>query len=186
MNNKQILAFHVIAKPIGPICNLNCSYCFYLEKEKLYPKRSHWAMSEKVLESYIKQYIEANEVPAVSFAWQGGEPTLLDIDFFKKVVSLQKKFANGKTIENGFQTNGVLLNDKWCEFLAENKFLVGLSLDGPEELHNRYRVNKAGKGSFQRVMRALEFLKKHQVDFNILTVINRANLQKSVEVYRFL
>ena len=143
-------------------------------------------MADKVLESYIKQYIEANEIPAVSFAWQGGEPTLLGVDFFKKVVSLQKKYANGKTIENGFQTNGILLNDEWCEFLAENKFLVGLSLDGPEELHNRYRVNKAGKGSFQQVMRGLEFLKKHQVEFNILTVVNRTNSQKPVEVYRFL
>jgi uncharacterized protein len=143
-------------------------------------------MSDKVLESYIKQYIEANEVPVVSFAWQGGEPTLLGVEFFKKVVSLQKKYADGKTIENGFQTNGILLNDEWCEFLAENKFLVGLSLDGPEKLHDRYRVNKAGKGSFQRVMRGLEFLKKFQVEFNILTVVNRPNSQKPVEVYRFL
>lgn len=143
-------------------------------------------MSEEVLETYIQQYIQANDIPTVSFAWQGGEPTLLGVNFFKKVVSLQKKYANGKTIENGFQTNGVLLNDEWCEFLAENKFLVGLSLDGPEELHNQYRVNKAGKGSFQKVMQGLEFLKKHQVDFNILTVINRANSQKPLEVYRFL
>lgn len=143
-------------------------------------------MPDEVLESYIQQYIQANDVPTVNFAWQGGEPTLLGVDFFMNVVSLQKNYANGKTIENSFQTNGVLLNDDWCEFLVEHKFLVGLSLDGTEELHNQYRVNKAGKGSFQQVMQGLELLKKHGVDFNILTVVNRANSQRPLEVYRFI
>ncbi len=179
-------AFHIIAKPIGPICNLNCSYCFYLEKEKLYPDHRHWRMSDEVLESFVRQYIQANEVPVVNFGWQGGEPTLLGIDFFRKVVALQQRYADGKTIENGFQTNGVLLDDRWCEFLAENNFLVGLSLDGPEHIHNRYRVNKAGQGSFDQVMQALDRLKKHGVEFNILTVINRTNSQYPLEVYHFL
>jgi len=143
-------------------------------------------MSDDMLESYIRQYIQANDVPTVNFAWQGGEPTLLGVDFFKKAVSLQQKYANGKTIENGFQTNGILLNDEWCKFLAEHKFLIGISLDGPEELHNQYRITKAGRGSFRQVMRGLDLLKKHGVNFNILTVINRANSQRPLEVYRFL
>ncbi len=180
------LAFHLLAKPIGPICNLQCSYCFYLEKENLYPASTNWRMSDEVLESFIRQYLATNEIPLVNFAWQGGEPTLLGIDFFKKAIQLQQRYANGKRIENGFQTNGVLLNDEWCEFLAQHKFLVGLSLDGPEMLHNEYRVNKAGQGSFSRVLRGLELLKKHGVDFNILTVVNRANSQQPLAVYRFL
>jgi len=181
-----MIAFHIIAKPIGPICNLNCSYCFYLKKEKLYPDHREWRMSDEVVESFVRQYIQANEVPVVNFAWQGGEPTLLGVDFFQKAVALQQRYANGKTIENAFQTNGVLLNDQWCEFLAANNFLVGLSLDGPEHIHNRYRVNKAGRGSFDQVMQKLELLKKHGVAFNILTAVNRTNSQYPLEVYRFL
>ncbi|MDZ7332431.1 MAG: anaerobic sulfatase-maturation protein [candidate division KSB1 bacterium] len=181
-----MIAFHIIAKPIGPICNLNCSYCFYLEKENLYPDHRNWRMSDEVLESFVRQYLQCNEAPVVNFAWQGGEPTLLGIDFFKTVVALQKRYADGKTIENAFQTNGILLNDQWCEFLAENRFLVGLSLDGPENLHNMHRVDKAGQGSFDRVMQGLERLKKHGVEFNILTAVNRANSQLPLEVYHFL
>ncbi len=181
-----MIAFHIIAKPIGPICNLHCAYCFYLEKEKLYPDRHSWRMSDEVLESFVCQYIQLNEAPVVNFAWQGGEPTLLGIDFFKRVVALQRRYANGKTFENAFQTNGVLLNDPWCEFLAENRFLVGLSLDGPEHLHNTYRVTRAGQGSFDSVMQGLEQLKKHGVEFNILTAVNRANSQHPIDVYRFL
>lgn len=143
-------------------------------------------MADEVVESFIQQYIQTNDVPIVSFAWQGGEPTLLGVNFFKKVVTLQSKYASGKTIENAFQTNGVLLNDEWCEFLAENKFLVGLSLDGPEELHNQYRINKAGKGSFQQVMQGLDLMKKHGVEFNVLTAVNHANSQHPLKVYRFL
>lgn len=181
-----MVAFHVIAKPIGPICNLACSYCFYLDKENLYPNQRHWRMSEEVLESFVRQYLQSNDVPVVNFAWQGGEPTLLGVEFFQKVVELQQRYADGKIIENGFQTNGVLLNDRWCEFLAENNFLVGLSLDGPEQLHNRYRVNRADQGSFDQVMQGLERLKKHGVEFNILTVVHRANSPYPIEVYRFL
>ena len=181
--------FHILAKPVGPICNLDCKYCFYLEKEKLYPETSgknQWALPEDVLETYIRQYIEGQDVPVISFAWQGGEPTLLGVDYFRKVVSLQSKYAGGKRIENGFQTNGVLLDDEWCRFLAENNFLVGLSIDGPQELHDRYRVDKGGAPSFDKVMRGLDHLKKHGVEFNTLTVVQRDNSYHPLEVYRFL
>ncbi len=179
-------AFHVMAKPAGPLCNLDCKYCFYLEKERLYPGKERWAMPEDVLESYVRQYIESQESPVVSFAWQGGEPTVLGVDYFEKVVEFQQKYADGKRIENALQTNGVLLDDRWCEFLARNGFLVGLSIDGPREIHNRYRVDKAGKPSFDRVMRGMDFLKKHSVEFNTLTVVQRHNSHHPLEVYRFL
>ncbi len=179
-------AFHIMAKPIGPICNLDCQYCFYLEKEKLYPRNTKWAMSDDVLEAYICQYIEAQNAPVIAFAWQGGEPTLLGVDYFRKVVSLEKKYAGGKRIENAFQTNGVLLDDEWGEFLAENRFLVGLSIDGPRELHDRYRVDKGGQPTFDKVMRGLGCLKKHEVEFNTLTVVQRDNSYHPLDVYRFL
>jgi uncharacterized protein len=178
--------FHVMTKPIGPICNLDCRYCFYLEKESLYPGTSTWRMADDVLESYIRQYIEAQKVPVISFAWQGGEPTLLGVDYFRKVVELEKRYAGGKRVENCLQTNGVLLDDRWGEFLAENKFLVGLSLDGPRPLHDRYRVDKGGKPSFDRVMRGLSFLRKHGAEFNTLTVVQKHNSAHPLEVYRFL
>src|SRR5208337_974098 len=183
---KALTAFHVMAKPVGPICNLDCRYCFYLEKENLYGKKRDWAMPDAVLESYISQFITAQDAPAISFAWQGGEPTLLGVDFFRKVIAIQKKYANGKKIENAFQTNGVLLDDRWGEFLAENHFLIGISIDGPAELHDFYRVDKGGAPTFDRVMRGLRFLKKHQVEFNALTVVNRQNSQHPLRVYRFL
>lgn len=182
----ESLPFHVMAKPVGPICNLDCKYCFYLEKEKLYPKNANWAMAEDVLESYIRQQITSQHIPVVSFAWQGGEPTLLGVDYFRKVVELQKKYADGKKIENAFQTNGILLDDCWGEFLAGNRFLVGLSVDGPRELHDRYRVDKGGQPTFDRVMRGMRYLKKHGADFNTLTVVQRDNSCHPLEVYRFL
>ncbi len=175
-----------MAKPTGPICNLACKYCFYLEKENLYPDQSRWAMREDVLESFVRQYIEAQSVPVITFAWQGGEPTLLGVDFFRKVVEFQKKYSDGKSVENAFQTNGVLLDDRWCEFLAENKFLIGLSVDGPREIHDHYRVNKGGEPTFDHVVRGMDFLKKHKVDFNTLTVVQRHNSCHPIEVYRFL
>lgn len=181
-----LTAFHVMAKPMGPICNLDCRYCFYLEKENLYGKKQDFAMPDAVLESYISQFITSQDVPAISFAWQGGEPTLLGVDFFRKVVAIQRKYANGKTIENAFQTNGVLLDDRWGEFLAENHFLIGISIDGPAELHDFYRVDKGGAPTFHRVMRGLRVLKKHQVEFNALTVVNRQNSLHPLRVYRFL
>ena len=175
-----------MTKPAGPICNLDCTYCFYLEKEKLYPGKRDWAMSSEVLETYIRSYIEAQDVPVVTFAWQGGEPTILGVEFFRKAVQLQAKYAAGKRIENSLQTNGVLLDDSWGEFLAASDFLVGLSIDGPRELHDRYRVDKGGHPTFDRVMRGLEHLKKHRVEFNTLTVVQRDNSRHPLEVYRFL
>src|ERR1043166_4819319 len=124
-------AFHIMTKPIGPICNLDCKYCFYLEKEKLYPSNENFKMSDEVLEAYVRQYIEAQDVPEIGFAWQGGEPTLLGVSFFRKVVELQKRHAGGKRITNALQTNGTLLDDEWCAFFAENNFLIGISIDGP-------------------------------------------------------
>ncbi|MEJ2050561.1 MAG: anaerobic sulfatase-maturation protein [Calditrichota bacterium] len=182
----NIYPFHIMAKPIGAICNLDCDYCFYLEKENLYPETSDFRMSSEVLGSFIRQHIEAQPGDHVFFAWQGGEPTLLGVDFFKRAVELQHKYANGKTIENAFQTNGVLINDAWAEFFHNNKFLVGISIDGPEEFHNRYRLNKGRKGSFKQVVRGLEILKKHQVEFNTLTVIQDHNSQYPLEIYHFL
>ncbi len=179
-------AFHVMTKPVGPICNLNCTYCFYLEKEQLFPTTENFRMSDEVLETYIREYIAAQDVPEISFAWQGGEPTLLGVDFFRKVVTLQARYANGKRITNAIQTNSTLLDDEWCAFLTEHQFLVGLSLDGPRELHDRYRVDKQQKPTFDAVMRGLGFLKKHKTEFNTLTVVNRANSQRPLAVYRFL
>jgi uncharacterized protein len=179
-------SFHVLAKPIGPICNLDCKYCFYLEKEQLYPDERKWRMSDALLEAYIRQYIESQPGSQVNFAWQGGEPTLLGAGFFRKVVELQQKHAGGKKISNALQTNGVLLDDEWCEFLSENRFLVGLSIDGPRELHDRYRVDKQQNSTFDAVLQGLAFLKKHGTEFNTLTVVNRGNAQRPIEVYRFL
>ncbi len=178
--------FHIMAKPTGPLCNLDCAYCFYLEKEKLYPGTTSWKMSHAVLESYIRQYISSQPTPSVQFAWQGGEPTLLGVEFFRDVVRFQKKYANGRQIENAFQTNGVLLDDAWAEFLAENDFLVGLSIDGPRKFHDRFRVDKGGQPTFDRVMRGLQVLKDHRVRFNTLTVVNRVNAYQPLAVYRFL
>ena len=179
--------FHIMAKPHGPICNLDCTYCYYLEKENLYAAKGRdYRMSDTVLESYIRQYIQSQPAQHVSFAWQGGEPTLLGVPFFERVLELQRKYADGKMIDNAFQTNGTLLDDAWGEFLAHNKFLIGLSIDGPAEIHDAYRVDKGGQPTFTRVMRGLDILKKHGVEFNTLTVINRKNSYHAQKVYRFL
>lgn len=175
-----------MTKPIGPICNLDCSYCFYLEKERMYPDTRKWAMPSEVLEEYIRQYIQCQSVPEVSFAWQGGEPTLLGVNFFRRVIELQKTYSDGRTIHNALQTNGTLLDDEWGEFLGENHFLIGLSIDGPADLHDCYRVDKKGQPTFDLVMRGLEILQKYRVEFNTLTVVHRKNSQKPVEVYEFL
>ncbi|HEY1808344.1 MAG TPA: anaerobic sulfatase-maturation protein [Acidobacteriaceae bacterium] len=179
-------AFHIMAKPTGPICNLDCKYCFYLEKENLYPGEHSWAMSGEVLESHIRQTIQSQAAPSITFAWQGGEPTLLGVDFFRRVVELEKRYSDGRPIANAFQTNGVLLNDRWAEFFAENHFLLGVSIDGPRELHDAYRVNKGGRPTFDAVMSGIGYLKKHSVEFNTLTVVHRRNSYHPLEVYRFL
>lgn len=178
--------FHVLAKPIGPICNLDCKYCFYLEKESLYPNVNKWAMSAEVLESYIRQYIEAHDAPVVNFAWQGGEPTLLGVEYVRNLVQIQKRYANGKRIQNAFQTNGVLLSDGWAALFKENDFLIGISIDGPRELHDTYRVDKGGQPTFDKVMRGIETLKRNGVEFNTLTTVHAGNGNHPIEVYRFL
>lgn len=178
--------FHVMTKPTGSLCNLACSYCFYLEKAHLYPEARNFRMSSEVLESYVRDYIAAQPGPTVSFAWQGGEPTLLGVPFFREAVSLQQRYALGKTVENAFQTNGVLLDDEWGEFLAMNRFLVGISIDGPSQLHDAYRVDKGQQPTFDRVMAGLQVLKRHRVEFNTLTTVHRKNSQQPLEVYRFL
>jgi len=178
--------FHAMTKPIGSRCNLDCSYCFYLEKEKLYTDAGGMRMKPEVLATYIRDYIAAQPSSVVNFAWQGGEPTLLGVDFFCNVVALQEHYAQGRTIENAFQTNGVLLNDTWGEFLARHRFLVGLSIDGPAHLHDAYRVDKGGQPTFDRVMAGLQVLKKHGVEFNTLTTVHRKNSPHALEVYRLL
>ncbi len=179
-------AFHVMLKPRGAICNLDCEYCFFLSKEMLYPG-SRFRMSDDLLEDYTRQYIEAQRVPEVTFAWQGGEPTLMGLDFFKRAVELQQRYRKpGMRIHNAFQTNGTLLDDDWCRFFREHDFLIGLSVDGPQPLHDRYRVDKGGKPTFQRVMKGLDLLKKHRVEFNILTTVHAGNADHPLEVYRFL
>lgn len=178
-------AFHVMAKPTGARCNMRCDYCFFLEKDKLYPG-SNFRMSDEVMEAYIRQTIEAHRVPQVTIAWQGGEPTLMGLDFFRRAVETEKKYARtGMRIENTLQTNGVLIDAKWCRFLRENRFLVGLSLDGPRQLHDAYRHDKAGNSVFDRVVRAAKLMQKHRVEFNILCTINAENSRHPLDVYRF-
>jgi uncharacterized protein len=179
-------SMHVLAKPIGPLCNLDCKYCFYLEKETLYPKTSNWAMQSGVLETFIAQRIQQQIGQEVHFAWQGGEPTLLGVEFFRNVVSLQKKHAQGKMIRNALQTNGILLDDEWGEFLAESRFLIGISIDGPETQHDAYRVDKGGQPTFRRVMRGIGILRSHGVEFNTLTTAHLKNSCQPLAVYQFL
>lgn len=174
-------------KPRGAICNLDCAYCYFLTKEWLYPQ-SNFRMSDAVLKEYTHQYIEAQtKMPDVTFAWQGGEPTLMGPDFFWRVVELQKEYAKpGMRIANALQTNATTLDDEWCELFRANDFLIGVSLDGPRELHNAYRVDKGGVPTFDRVLRGIELLKKHRVEFNVLTTVHAANVDHPLDVYRFL
>lgn len=179
-------AFHVMLKPRGAICNLDCQYCYFLSKEMMYPG-SRFRMADELLETYTKQYIDAQRVPEVTFAWQGGEPTLMGLDFFKRAVELQQHYRKpGLRIHNAFQTNGVLLDDDWCRFFHQHNFLIGLSVDGPKYLHDAYRVDKGGRPTFDRVMAGLALLKKHRVEFNILTTVHAANAEHGLEVYRCL
>lgn len=177
-------SFHLMAKPSGPTCNIDCTYCFYLEKKNLY-KSATTFMDDKVLAAYTEKYIRSQKGPKVEFTWQGGEPTLAGLDFFKKAIDYQKKFSLNKQIFNSLQTNGTLLNDEWCRFLSKHNFLVGLSLDGPEALHNAFRKDRGGKPTFHRVERAIKLLKKHKVDFNILTTVNDMNSREPLEVYEY-
>lgn len=178
--------YSIMTKPVGPICNLDCTYCYYLEKEKLFGRTEKYRMATGLLDKYIREYIQSQSTPEVTFTWQGGEPTLLGVDFFRRVVALQAEHADGRVIRNCLQTNGTLLNDEWAAFFAEHKFLIGISVDGSADLHDAYRVDKRQRPTFDRVMRGLDFLKKHGVEFNTLTVVNRLNSKKPRKVYRFL
>lgn len=179
-------AFHVMTKPIGPICNLDCEYCFYLDKEELYPETRSFRMDDEVLENYVKQYIEAQEVNEVTFAWQGGEPTLMGVDFFRQAIRYQQKYRRpGMQIQNSFQTNATLLDDEWGEFFKRNKFLIGVSIDGPPEIHDKYRYDKRGRPSSEQVIRGLRILQKHKVDYNILCVVNKHNAEYPKEIYNY-
>lgn len=181
------LPFHVMAKPVGSTCNLDCTYCYYLSKETLPGGPATGRMSDEVLERFIEQYIAASPGPEVVFSWQGGEPTLLGLDFFRKVVALEKKHARpGQKIQNDLQTNGTLLNEEWCAFLKEHRFLVGLSIDGPRELHDHYRVTKGGRPTFDLVFAAAKLLQRHGVPFNTLTCVHRFNAKRPKDVYQFL
>lgn len=179
--------FHVMAKPAGSTCNLDCKYCFYLSKETLPNGPRTGQMTDETLELFIRQYVEGVTGPEVVFSWQGGEPTLRGLDFFRRVVALQKKYTKpNQRIENDLQTNGVLLNEEWAEFLKEHRFLIGLSIDGPRKLHDEFRVNKGGAPTFDKVMAAAKLLRKHGVRFNTLTCVHRHNASRPLDVYRFL
>jgi len=181
-----IPSYHVMLKPRGAICNLDCSYCYYLKKEELYPG-SDFRMSDEVLEAFTRQYIESQQGPEIVFGWQGGEPTLMGLDFFQRAVALQRKYAPpGVQISNTLQTNGVRLDDEWCRFFAKNDFLIGISLDGPADVHDAYRVDKGGQPTFDAVMAGLRLLEAHGAEFNVLTTVHAANVDHALRVYRFL
>ncbi|MBV8500327.1 MAG: anaerobic sulfatase maturase [Paucibacter sp.] len=175
-----------MAKPMGPICNLDCSYCFYLEKEHQFEPRHRFRMSDEVLQAYVRSYVEAQTTPEVEFTWQGGEPTLLGVEFFERVVAAQRPWAASKRIRNTLQTNGTLIDETWARFLAREGFTVGLSLDGPREVHDLYRLDKQGRSSFDAVMRGLRLLQQHGVALNVLVTVARDVARHPLEVYRFL
>lgn len=180
-------AYHAMVKPMGAICNLDCTYCYYLHKEDLLGSVSKFQISDQILEAHIKQYIEGQDRHEVVFSWQGGEPTLLGLKFFQKVVELEQKYRRpGQRIENDLQTNGTLLTDEWGAFLKQHGFLVGLSIDGPKELHDHYRVAKDREPTFEKVFAAAQLLHRHRVPFNALCVVNRVNAKRPLDVYRFL
>lgn len=176
---------YVMLKPAGAHCNLACKYCYYLEKNKLYPTAQRHLMSNEMLEQFTREYIEAQTMNQVLFTWHGGEPLLRSIDFYRKALSLQQKYAGGRRIDNVIQTNGTLLTDEWCEFFAQNHWLVGISIDGPQPDHDHYRLTAAGKPSWQKVMQGIKLLKKHGVEWNAMAVVNAYNANHPLEFYRF-
>jgi uncharacterized protein len=179
-------AFHIMVKPVGPSCNLACQYCYYLSKQRLFGD-TKFLLSDRLLEEFTRQYIDAQRVPEVTFGWQGGEPTLAGLEFFRRAVAYQEAYRRpGMRVLNALQTNGTALTDEWCEFLRENGFLIGLSVDGPADLHNAYRRDKKGRPTFERVMRGADLLRTHGVEFNVLTTVHAANADHPSRVYRFL
>lgn len=178
-------AFGTMVKPVGSACNLDCKYCYYLDKESLYGGREP-RMSDELLERYIRQYIEGNRVDTVTFVWHGGEPMLAGLDFYRRAVDLQRKYARGKRIENSLQTNATLIDQEWCDFLKENNFLVGVSIDGPQSIHDGNRLDKGARPTFDRVMHAIELMRRTGVEFNTMTTVNRLSEGRGREVYLFL
>lgn len=176
---------YVMLKPAGAHCNLACKYCYYLEKNNLYDKSHRHIMSDEMLEQFTREYIEAQTMPQVLFTWHGGEPLMRSIDFYKKALTLQKKYARGRRIDNIIQTNGTMLTDEWCEFFAQNNWLVGISIDGPQEYHDHYRLTTTGNPSWQKVMHGIELLKKHHVEWNAMAVVNAYNANHPLEFYHF-
>lgn len=176
---------YVMLKPAGAHCNLACKYCYYLEKNNLYQNSHRHLMSDEMLEQFTREYIEAQTIPQVLFTWHGGEPLMRSIDFYKKALALQKKYAHGKQIDNVIQTNGTLLTDEWCEFFAQNHWLVGISIDGPQEYHDHYRVTPAGNPSWKKVMQGIQLLKKHRVEWNAMAVVNAYNAEHPLDFYHF-
>ncbi len=178
--------FQVFAKPAGSMCNLGCDYCYYSDKLAIAGNHPVQRMSDQVLELFIRQNIEASSGQLINFSWHGGEPLLAGIEFYRKVVSIQKQYCpSGKSIINGIQTNGTLIDEEWCRFLAEQHFKVGISMDGPEVFHNQFRKGKDGKGTFKRVMQGYDLLVMHGVDPEILCVVNAINVASPLEVYHF-
>jgi uncharacterized protein len=185
IKTEQPAYFHLLAKPTGAVCNLDCKYCFFLSKQTLYPD-SDFRMADDLLDIYIRQLLESQQAKTISIAWQGGEPTLMGLDFFRRSIELVEKYRRpDQQVDHTIQTNGTRLDDEWCSFFKKHRFLVGLSVDGPKDLHDAYRVDKGGKGTFDQVMRGWELLKKHGVEFNILCTVHAANVQHSLKVYRY-
>ncbi len=183
---REPIRFCIMAKPIGPACNLRCQYCFYLEKEVLLDSGNH-RMNDEVLETYVRKYIESQPGNnPIEFHWQGGEPMLIGLEFYRRAVEFQRRYANGRRVTNTLQTNGTLLDEEWGRFLSKGKWMVGLSLDGPKEIHDTYRLDTLGEGSFDSVMRGMEILKQHRVEFNVLASVTPASTKQPLEVYDFL
>lgn len=176
---------YVMLKPIGAVCNLRCKYCYYLEKKDLYPEAKNYVMSDELLEKFIEQYMNSQTIGQVLFTWHGGETTMRNISFYKKAIELQKKYARGRQVANCIQTNGTLLTDDWCRFFKENNFLVGISIDGPQHCHDKYRRTRDNRPSFYQVMKGIELLKRHNVDFNVMGVVNDYNVNYPLEFYNF-
>ena len=178
-------AFNIMLKPAGSLCNLGCAYCYYLDKADIYGGHEP-RMSEEMLETVIREYIAANDVPEVTFNWHGGEPLVLGLDFYRKAMELERKYADGKTVFNTLQTNGTLLTPEWADFLRENRFLVGISIDGPRDVHDKYRKDKGGAPTFDKVLKGLTLLREHGVEFNTMSTVNNVSEGRGLEVYRFL
>ena len=176
---------YVMLKPVGALCNLACDYCYYLEKSKLYTQNPRHVMSDELLERFIKEYIESQTIPQIMFTWHGGETLMRPLSFYKRAVELQKQYGRGRQIDNSIQTNGTLLTDEWCEFFRENNFLVGISIDGPQDFHDEYRKNKMGAPSYRKVMQGISLLKKHGVQYNCMAVVNDYNADYPLEFYQF-